>query len=102
MVFLEDEEFLRRIYELNEYPAKVKLLTEYYKFHTDIPRLFMEPLCDIMNRMHDKKRRVEFYRIAKIIEEENKKNPSQPPKGIVGEAPPPLNTDESGEEALEN
>lgn len=45
--------------------------------------------------MHDKKRRIEFYRIAKIIDEENKKNPDKPPKGIVGDIPAP-NTEESG------
>lgn len=38
--------------------------------------------------MYDKKRRIEFFRIAKVIEEENKKNPNKPPKGIVGDIPP--------------
>ena len=90
----ESEEYMKRLYFLREYPGKIKLLTEYYKFHSDIPRLFMLPLAPIINHMHDKKRRIEFYRIAKIIDEENKLNPDKPPKGIVGDVPAP-DTDES-------
>lgn len=82
------------MYKLKEYPSKIKLLTEYYKFHSDIARLFMQPQAAVVNHMHDKKRRIEFYRIAKVIEEENKKNPNKTPKGIVGDAPVP-NTEES-------
>lgn len=49
----------------------------------------MLPLCSVINHLHDKKRRIEFYRISKVIEEENKKNPNKPPKGIVGDIPVP-------------
>ena len=45
------------------------------KFHTDITRIFMEPIATILNKYYDKKRKFEYYRIAKLIEEENKKNP---------------------------
>jgi hypothetical protein len=57
----------------------------------------MIPVSDIMNKFlfyllnslsyHDKKRRIEYFRIARDIEEENKKNPDKPPKGIVGDKP---------------
>lgn len=67
---------------------------EYYKFHKDIPRLFMLPETVVLNAFHDKKRRYDYYRIAQLIEEENEKNPNRPPKGIVGEKPP-LRTNES-------
>lgn len=36
---------------------------------------------------HDKKRRIEYFRIVKEIEDENKKNPDKPPKEIVGDKP---------------
>lgn len=83
----EEEEYLKRYYQVREYQNKIKLLTEYYKFHKDIPRLFM--LCEsiIMNNFHDKKRRIEYYKIAQLIEDENKKHPERPPKGIVGDKP---------------
>lgn len=90
----EQEEYLKRFYQHKEYPHKIKLLTEYYKFHQDIPRMFCLPETNILNNFHDKKRRIEYYRIAKLIEKENKKNPNRPPKGIVGDKPG-LKTNES-------
>lgn len=62
------------------------------EFHTDIARIFMEPIATILNKYYDKKRKYEYYRIARLIEEENKKNPNRPPKGIVGERPSPANS----------
>lgn len=47
----------------------------------------MLPTTVILNNYHDKKRRYEYYRIARVIEEENQKNPQKPPKGIVGDKP---------------
>lgn len=79
---------------------KIKLLSEYYRFHNEIPRLFMLSTSDVMNkynihtlytyinyRYHDKKRRIDYYRISRAIEDENKRNPDRPPKGIVGDKP---------------
>jgi hypothetical protein len=40
---IEEDEFLKRYYEMKEYDHKIKSLTEYYKFHKDIARLFMLP-----------------------------------------------------------
>ncbi|CAD8213512.1 unnamed protein product [Paramecium octaurelia] len=91
----EEDEYLKRYYKLEEYPQKIALLTEYYKFHADIARIFEEPVCTVLNRYYDKKRKYDYFRIAKIIEEENKLNPQKPPKGIVGERPSPANSQES-------
>ncbi|KAM3131147.1 hypothetical protein pb186bvf_016727 [Paramecium bursaria] len=98
----DDEEYLKRFYKLDEYPQKIQLLTEYYKFHTDITRIFMEPIATILNKYYDKKRKFEYYRIAKLIEEENKKNPQRPPKGIVGDRPSPVNSQDSDTENEDN
>lgn len=62
------DEFLKRWYGQKEFKKKMELLTEYYKFHKDIPRLFMLPTTDFLNIYHDKKRRIEFYRISKLID----------------------------------
>ncbi|CAD8123230.1 unnamed protein product [Paramecium sonneborni] len=91
----EDEEYFKRFYQLKEFPQKIQLLTEYYKFHIDIARIFEEPICSILNKYYDKKRKYDYFRIAKMIEEENKLNPNKPPKGIVGERPSPANSQES-------
>jgi hypothetical protein len=57
--------------------------------------MFQEPVATMLNKYYDKKRKYDYYRIAKLIEEENKKNPQKPPKGIVGERPSPVNSQES-------
>ena len=43
--------------------------------------MFMIPETNTLNTFYDKRRRFEYYRIAKVIEEENRKNPNRPPKG---------------------
>lgn len=48
---------------------------EYYKFHRDKPRLFMLPVTIELEKYHAKKRRYDYYRVAKLIELENAKNP---------------------------
>ncbi|CAD8173521.1 unnamed protein product [Paramecium pentaurelia] len=95
LVIDEDEEYFKRFYQIKEFPQKIELLTEYYKFHVDIARIFQEPICSILNKYYDKKRKYDYFRIAKMIEEENKLNPNKPPKGIVGERPSPANSQES-------
>lgn len=37
--------------------------------------------------MHDQKRKNDYWRIVRKIEDENKRNPHKPPKNIVGERP---------------
>ena len=57
------------------------MLTEYYKFHKDISRMFMLPTTNILNKYHDKKRRLEYIRVTKMLRDENEtKNPSPKPK----------------------
>lgn len=63
------------------------MLSEYYKYHNDIPRMFMLPAIITVNWFYDRKRRIEYFRITKLIENENKQNPDKPPKGIVGDSP---------------
>ena len=54
---------------------KIKLLTEYYKFHNDIARIFIMSEAIPLNKYHDKKRRLEYIRVTRMLkqEEEEKK-----------------------------
>ncbi|CAD8105930.1 unnamed protein product [Paramecium sonneborni] len=90
LTFYENLEYLRRFYLANEVKDKLQLFTEYYKYHNEIPRFFMHKISNLMSNYHDKKRRVEYYRIKRIIEEENRKNPNKPKKAIVGDQPEEL------------
>lgn len=37
----------------------------------------MMPTTNILNEFHDKKRKIEFFRITKLINMENNENPSK-------------------------
>ena len=65
---------MKRYYPKEDIKEKTKMLTEYYKFHSDIPRLFMYPVTKTLNRYHDKKRRIEYEKITKLIAEEERKD----------------------------
>lgn len=67
----EDEEFLKRFYIHSEYNKKLTLLSEYYKYHRDIPRLFMKPSYRAVFKYHEKIRRLDYYKITKLMENEN-------------------------------
>lgn len=71
---LESEEYLKRykfewfltsFYGKKDIKSKKQSLLEYYKYHKDIPRLFMKPVFTSINRFHDKRRRLEYARIKR-------------------------------------
>lgn len=65
--FSRTKEYLRRMYKLNEQNQKIQLLTEYYKYHNEIPRCFIIPHGDILAIYHDKKRNIEYHRIKNML-----------------------------------
>ena len=72
VAFDEVDEYLKRFYLKKELPNKIYLLSEYYKFHRDIPRLFMFPAANTISRYHDKKRSLEYARITRMMKYEGK------------------------------
>lgn len=57
---------MKRIYYFNEYFAKIKLLTEFYKYHNDLPRFGVhKEIVRILNLYYDKKRKLEYYKIQR-------------------------------------
>lgn len=67
MSFDEEENLLKRFYWVEEYNQKIELLTEYYKFHEDVPRIFHMPLAKIIHNFYDKKRRINYIKINKML-----------------------------------
>jgi len=64
--FFEEEEFMKRLYFTNEYFAKIKLLTEFYKYHNDLPRFGLHKIImQILNLHYDKHRKLEYYKIQR-------------------------------------
>ncbi|CAD8143340.1 unnamed protein product [Paramecium pentaurelia] len=86
--FQELGERMKRYYYINEQCTKIKLLTEFYKYHNDLPRFTVHKnIIIILNLYYDKKRKFEYYKIQRQIEYENRNNPNKTPKGIVGDKP---------------
>ena len=89
MHFDEQEEYLKRFYRYSEYDFKIRMLSEYYKFHNDVARLFMMPITNVVNKHHDKKRRLEYIRVTKLLKEEqdakDAKEGKAPKKSSKGE-----------------
>ena len=48
----------------------MKILTEYYKYHNDIPRLYMIPECRAFNEYHNNKRKYNYKIIKKLIRDD--------------------------------
>ncbi|CAD8046171.1 unnamed protein product [Paramecium sonneborni] len=64
---VEEEEYLKRSYAKKEATSKTKALLEYYKYHKDIPRLFMQKVYITINKFHEKKRRIEYGNIKRKL-----------------------------------
>ncbi|KAM3131762.1 hypothetical protein pb186bvf_016158 [Paramecium bursaria] len=79
---VEQEEYLKRTYIKRDIHAKQKALLEYYKYHHDIPRLFMTKVYVTINKFHEKKRRIEYAAIKRKlnIPDEDTKSPKKKQK----------------------
>ncbi|CAD8048411.1 unnamed protein product [Paramecium sonneborni] len=88
MQYLENDEYMSKVYYFEDYQSKIYFLVEFYKYHHDLPRFTVdEDIIQILNLYYDKKRKLEYYKIQRQIEQENLKNPDQPQKAIVGDKP---------------
>ena len=63
----EDQNLFKRYYSMEEIEGKNELLVEYYRYHNDVPRLFMDKLSDLMHEYFDKKRRINYIKITKML-----------------------------------
>lgn len=63
----DPQENLKRFYQHKEIPNRLEVLTEYYKFHIEVPRMFMLPVSETINKYHDKKRRINYIKVTKMI-----------------------------------
>lgn len=46
------------------------MLTEYYKFHVDLPRVVEKSIEKIIGKYYDKKREFDYKKIKKILKQE--------------------------------
>lgn len=67
MSFYQKEDLFKKQYKIESYFDKIEVLTEYYKYHEDVPRLFMMPIAKIIHNYYDKKRRINYIKITKML-----------------------------------
>ena len=63
----KQEEYLRRQYNKQEYYERVKILTNYYQFHSEVPRMFMKGICEIIHNFYDKKRKLNYIQVCSLL-----------------------------------
>ena len=68
LAFIDSNGCIRKIYAIEILGSKLKALTEYYKYHEDVPRLFMRFLFEKIHYFYDKKRRIKYLRVAKELQ----------------------------------
>lgn len=68
--FADEEEKLRRWYRGEEFGGKIEMLSEYYKFHRDLPLWNDRAVEGIMGRYYNKVKDVDYKRIKQVLKQE--------------------------------
>ncbi|CAD8207564.1 unnamed protein product [Paramecium octaurelia] len=67
LTFEDYDEFLKRFYPQSDQPMKFEQLLEYYKYHKDIPRMFMPRVSDLAIYFYEKKKQIEYRKIKFML-----------------------------------
>jgi len=71
----QEKENLKRLYSSLESRLKIEEFAEYYKFHSEIPRIFTGGEYDLYFEYHNRKRKCEFDRITAQLKLDNGEDP---------------------------
>lgn len=62
---------LKRYYQLRESVSRIEQMSEYFKYHYEIPRLFLPGVVDVIDSFHDRKRNKIYQQVKRLIGKEN-------------------------------
>ena len=65
------KEYLRRFYKKKETKQKLPQLFEYFKYHYEIPRIFILRIVDIVDGFYDRKRHQIYHQVKQLIGKDN-------------------------------
>lgn len=65
----DTKDTLKRFYTIEEYPEKIEMLCDYYRYHNEVPRLFMNKISPLIHNYYDKKRRLRYNEIKGMLGE---------------------------------
>lgn len=63
----EQEEYLKSYYNFPYLKAKQKQLIEYYRYHNDLPRIFIRKVSLTLEQYHYQKRDIRYRSIKKKL-----------------------------------
>lgn len=66
--FIKKEEALEGYFPSRVHSSKLQELTTFYKFHQEVPRLFMAGKCGIIHQFYDCQRRMNYERVKRMLE----------------------------------
>lgn len=61
---------MKREYKNDQFEAKTKMLSEYYKFHKDIPHVVEKGIQKILAKYYDRRREFDYKCIKKKLKDE--------------------------------
>ncbi|CAD8206495.1 unnamed protein product [Paramecium pentaurelia] len=67
LTFEDYDEFLKRFYPKSDQQSKFDQLLEYYKYHKDIPRMFLPRVSDLAIYFYEKKKQIEYRKIKFML-----------------------------------
>ncbi|CAD8175507.1 unnamed protein product [Paramecium pentaurelia] len=67
LTYGDQDEFLKRYYPKSDQQNKLDQLLEYYKYHKDIPRMFLPKLSDLAIYFYEKKKQLEYRKIKIML-----------------------------------
>lgn len=68
--FTQPKEYLQELVPREQSSQLIRSLTDYYRYHKEIPRMFAKSIYDLYFEHHDLKRRVEYVIITKQLKAE--------------------------------
>lgn len=68
--FSQPKEYLQELVPRDQSSQLIRSLTDYYRYHKEIPRMFAKSIYDLYFEHHDLKRRVEYVIITKQLKAE--------------------------------
>lgn len=62
--YLEDKTQVTKFINSDKQDYHLRRVAEYYKYHDDVPRIFMMPIAKVIHKYYDKTRRIKYIMIT--------------------------------------
>lgn len=71
IILNEQAEYLKREYQEYEFPGKIAMLSEYYQYHRELPRLFQREVASIVADYQEDVRNEEYQLVTRKLKDGN-------------------------------